>query len=93
MKRFAISLVLLCSFLMQGQTTQTPQPQSTQPAKSTTKPLPSYHKNNNAQRVKSESPFIPAGATARCRDGSWSFSHHRQGTCSHHGGVVGWLVY
>ena len=28
--------------------------------------------------------------TARCRDGSRSFSHHSQGTCSHHGGVAGW---
>lgn len=32
----------------------------------------------------------PAGATARCRDGSWSFSEHRSGTCSHHGGVAEW---
>ena len=29
--------------------------------------------------------------TARCRDGTRSFSHHRQGTCSHHGGVTGWV--
>jgi hypothetical protein len=28
----------------------------------------------------------PAGATARCRDGTYSFSQHRSGTCSHHGG-------
>ena len=34
---------------------------------------------------------VPAGASARCRDGSYSFSVHRQGTCSHHGGVVAWL--
>ncbi|UIJ44825.1 DUF3761 domain-containing protein [Sphingomonas cannabina] len=33
----------------------------------------------------------PPGATARCRDGSWSFSHSRRGTCSHHGGVGTWL--
>lgn len=30
------------------------------------------------------------GATARCRDGSLSYSAHRQGTCSHHGGVAQW---
>ena len=30
----------------------------------------------------------PAGATARCRDGSYSFSQHRRGTGSHHGGVA-----
>jgi Protein of unknown function (DUF3761) len=33
----------------------------------------------------------PAGATALCRDGSYSFSKHRSGTCSHHGGVAKWL--
>ncbi len=33
----------------------------------------------------------PANATAMCRDGSYSFSRHHQGTCSHHGGVVHWL--
>jgi hypothetical protein len=32
----------------------------------------------------------PTGATARCKDGSLSFSEHRQGTCSHHGGVAVW---
>jgi hypothetical protein len=31
-----------------------------------------------------------AGATARCRDGSLSYSAHRRGTCSHHGGVAEW---
>lgn len=29
----------------------------------------------------------PAGATAQCGDGSYSFSQNRQGTCSAHGGV------
>lgn len=28
--------------------------------------------------------------TADCRDGTHSFSHHRSGTCSGHGGVAGW---
>jgi hypothetical protein len=30
----------------------------------------------------------PAGASAKCYDGTYSFSEHRQGTCSHHGGVM-----
>jgi hypothetical protein len=34
---------------------------------------------------------VPAGASAQCRDGSYSFSQHRRGTCSHHGGVSNWL--
>lgn len=33
----------------------------------------------------------PPGATARCRDGTYSFSQNRRGTCSHHGGVASWL--
>jgi hypothetical protein len=34
----------------------------------------------------------PPGATARCRDGTYSYSQHRSGTCSHHGGVAEWLT-
>lgn len=32
----------------------------------------------------------PAGATALCRDGTYSFSQSRRGTCSLHGGVARW---
>lgn len=34
---------------------------------------------------------VPAGASAICRDGTYSFSMHRSGTCSYHGGVRQWL--
>jgi hypothetical protein len=33
----------------------------------------------------------PAGATARCNDGTYSYAVHHQGACSHHGGVAVWL--
>jgi beta-lactamase superfamily II metal-dependent hydrolase len=36
-------------------------------------------------------PVPPAGATARCRDGVWSFSQNRSGTCSTHLGVACWV--
>ena len=37
-------------------------------------------------------PELPYGAaTAICRDGTLSYSQHRQGTCSWHGGVATWL--
>jgi Protein of unknown function (DUF3761) len=37
-------------------------------------------------------PFgVPKGATAKCRDGDYSFSKHRSGTCSSHHGVADWL--
>ena len=33
----------------------------------------------------------PPGATAQCRDGAYSFSRTRQGSCSGHRGVARWL--
>ena len=36
-------------------------------------------------------PTAPAGATAQCNDGTYSFSQHHSGTCSGHGGVAAWL--
>jgi len=44
---------------------------------------------SRSQQPQDTSP--PTGATARCRDGTYSFSRHRSGTCSHHGGVATWL--
>ncbi|WP_084143898.1 DUF3761 domain-containing protein [Amycolatopsis taiwanensis] len=38
-----------------------------------------------------QAPAPPAGATAKCKDGTYSFSQHRSGTCSGHGGVAQWL--
>lgn len=32
----------------------------------------------------------PDDATARCVDGTPSYSQNRSGTCSHHGGVAEW---
>src|SRR5207248_214409 len=45
----------------------------------------------STQQPQHPTPAAPAGTTARCRDGSYSFSKHRNGTCSHHGGVATWL--
>jgi hypothetical protein len=47
-------------------------------------------RGHSVHRPMASSPH-PAGASARCRDGSWSFSESRRGTCSHHGGVGQWL--
>lgn len=38
-----------------------------------------------------KAPSAPPGASARCRDGTYSFSQSRRGTCSWHGGVAQWL--
>ena len=53
-----------------------------------------HYTNSNGQQVHSPaySPGgVPAGATAQCSDGTYSFSQHRSGTCSHHGGVAKWF--
>ena len=52
-----------------------------------------YYTNSSGERVKSPtySNSRPAGATALCRDGTYSFSRSRRGTCSHHGGVAQWF--
>jgi uncharacterized membrane protein YqiK len=42
-------------------------------------------------RVQPPSNSAPPGASARCQDGSYSYSTSRRGTCSHHGGVSEWL--
>jgi hypothetical protein len=56
-----------------------------------------YYTNSDGNTVHSpayneeEPDTAPAGASARCGDGTYSFSQHRSGTCSHHGGVAEWL--
>jgi hypothetical protein len=61
---------------------------------STTLSNDKHYTNVDGQSVHSpaySSGGIPADATAQCADGAYSFSTHRQGTCSHHGGVSKWL--
>jgi len=54
-----------------------------------------YYKNVDGIDVHSPAystdGSIPEGATAQCADGTYSFSLHRRGTCSSHGGVSQWL--
>ena len=42
------------------------------------------HRTTSHHRNPSSSP------TATCKDGTTSYSAHRRGTCSHHGGVKTW---
>ena len=52
-----------------------------------------YYRNTRGHCVHrpTSSNTVPQGATAQCRDGSYSFSENHRGTCSHHGGVARWL--
>ena len=52
-----------------------------------------YYTNVAGHRIHrpTQAKSRPSGATAKCRDGSWSFSENHRGTCSHHGGVESWL--
>jgi uncharacterized protein YgiM (DUF1202 family) len=52
-----------------------------------------YYTNVDGQRVQSPTVYDqpPAGATAQCNDGTYSFSQNHRGTCSRHGGVKKWL--
>ncbi len=54
-----------------------------------------YYVNRDGDRVprpcgnvRDEGP--PPGASAVCRDGTYSYSRHHSGTCSGHGGVQSW---
>jgi hypothetical protein len=49
-----------------------------------------YYKNVSGRCVHRPSSN-PRGATARCSDGTYSYSQHASGTCSHHGGVAVWI--
>ncbi len=58
---------------------------------------PELTKKDQPKSLKSSPPnkkagsTPPAGATALCGDGTYSFSKTRSGTCSYHGGVTRWL--
>ena len=52
-----------------------------------------YYRNvdGNCVHRPQAAPSAPIGASARCRDGTYSYSQNHRGTCSHHGGVASWL--
>ena len=52
-----------------------------------TSPPPSH----SASTRSAPTPPVPGKPTAKCKDGSLSYSTHHTGSCSHHGGVAQWL--
>jgi Protein of unknown function (DUF3761) len=96
-RRF-VSTIALASLLLTPTSPQTPQPSPSQTTQQHQKPLPKCvdngtYVNSKGHTVKrpENCSAAPQGATAQCRDGSYSFSQTHRGTCSHHCGVAKWL--
>lgn len=66
-------------------TKEIPLPSRRSPSSQTTPPP------SRSSAPQSSQTVAPEGATARCKDGSFSHSQHHRGACSRHGGVDGWL--
>lgn len=61
------------------------------PATAASCPLGTYKNSaGNCVNRPSTASTWPSGASAKCRDGTYSFSQSRRGTCSRHGGVSQW---
>ncbi len=96
-----LTIVLLSQILVtQTHTASTSQNNSASSSASNHNKPPKPKCTDNGTYVNSQGQTVkrpencsgpPAGATAQCRDGTYSFSRSRRGTCSHHGGVAKWL--
>lgn len=49
-----------------------------------------YYYNVYGQKVSTPTTDLRLGATAKCKDGTYSYSKTRRGTCSGHRGVSLW---
>jgi hypothetical protein len=96
---FLLALTLAQPLFPQAQpnASPTPTPATTAAPATTGHCAPDYNRNVDGvcvhRPVKAQDAAAPKGATAQCRDGSYSFSQHRRGTCSHHGGVGSWITH
>jgi len=98
---YSLALVLVLLSQPAISQSQSSQPASSSAASNHAKPTQAKPKcTDNGTYVNSKGQTVPRpencsgppqGATAQCRDGSYSFSRSRRGTCSHHGGVAKWL--
>jgi hypothetical protein len=92
MKKLILNLMLLVSLLpvwpqAQSKPTASPTSQATAPAAGGSCTADHYRNSDGVcvHRPVKNQGGVPQGATAQCGDGSYSFSQHRSGTCSHHG--------
>ena len=98
-RRFG-SIIALAAVLLASLFAQTPQTSPSQPPPQQQQQKAQVKCTDTGTYVNSQGQTVkrpencsaaPQGATAQCRDGSYSFSQSRRGTCSHHGGVAKWL--
>src|ERR1035438_1513799 len=54
-------------------------------------PAPAPAKAAAAPTPAATTGAAPAGATAKCKDGTYSMAKNHQGACSKHGGVGEWM--
>ena len=54
-------------------------------------PAPAASALTNPAPAQPAAAAAPAGATAQCKDGTYSTNKHVSGTCDHHGGVGKWI--
>lgn len=102
LRPYVLAFSLLVSFSQQIFSQNQPTPQTGNgSAASQAKPKPQQPNcTSNGTYVNSKGQTVPRPencsappkeVTAQCRDGTYSFSRSRRGTCSHHGGVDKWL--
>lgn len=93
MRRFLLLLIIVISFasapvgVPKAATFNSVESPSNSPAAAQRRRARGHRRACGPVRASS----VPVGATARCGDGTYSFSQHRRGTCSHHGGVAAWF--
>jgi hypothetical protein len=73
-----------------GSTAVTPPPPPPPPASSGTPPTPPAAKEPSGKAPTKSAAGAPENATAKCKDGTYSFAKQHRGACSHHGGVAEW---
>jgi len=97
--RRVVSVLMLAAILLPAfaqSSPHQPSPNQTPPQQKQSKPKctdTGTYLNSAGETVKrpENCSAPPQGATAQCRDGAYSFSRSRRGSCSHHGGVAKWL--
>jgi len=91
-----VALVLSVPFTAEAKAPPRPTQSQPQAADESTLIEDGHYTNKAGKSVHSPAHTTdgkaPEGATAKCRDGSYSFSQSRRGTCSRHGGVGNWIT-